>query len=204
MATKRNGVARSAGFEPTTHGLEGRCSIQLSYERNFVVATYRAEMALGQDGSSDHHPHFGQRTFGSKAEAATPLENISPSITQKFKVSTSRVESPSSVACLRGRLHETHPPKGQLLRVLQTFQEGGPAGFDREFLRSKTSHPQARARECVFHFHPERRPGRVLRGAQPDLFSRDFSLSPSRRSSWRNAWLKGNARSACGVRIRVD
>ena len=30
MDTKK---VRSAGFEPATHGLEGRCSIQLSYER---------------------------------------------------------------------------------------------------------------------------------------------------------------------------
>jgi hypothetical protein len=28
------GMARPAGFEPTTTCLEGRCSIQLSYERN--------------------------------------------------------------------------------------------------------------------------------------------------------------------------
>src|SRR3954451_3867261 len=30
----RNKIARSAGIEPTTHCLEGSCSIQLSYERD--------------------------------------------------------------------------------------------------------------------------------------------------------------------------
>lgn len=32
-------VARPVGLEPTTHGFEDRCSIQLSYERALVTRT---------------------------------------------------------------------------------------------------------------------------------------------------------------------
>ena len=30
-------MARLEGLEPTAHGLEGRCSIQLSYRRTFAI-----------------------------------------------------------------------------------------------------------------------------------------------------------------------
>ena len=34
-------MARPAGFEPATHGLEGRCSIRLSYGRMFILTSRR-------------------------------------------------------------------------------------------------------------------------------------------------------------------
>ncbi len=40
-------MVRPAGFEPATLGFEGRCSIQLSYERIFFVAISADLSALG-------------------------------------------------------------------------------------------------------------------------------------------------------------
>ena len=39
----KNEVARLAGLEPTTLCLEGRCSIQLSYKRDWLGFGYRFE-----------------------------------------------------------------------------------------------------------------------------------------------------------------
>ncbi len=35
-------MARPAGFEPATLGLEGRCSIQMSYGRIYAMALYHS------------------------------------------------------------------------------------------------------------------------------------------------------------------
>ena len=52
-------MARSAGLEPATLGLEGRCSIQLSYERIFLT------LKLNWSGQTDSN----RRPSAPKADA---------------------------------------------------------------------------------------------------------------------------------------
>ena len=59
-------MARSAGLEPATLGLEGRCSIQLSYERS--IAKYKL---VGADG-------FEPPTLCSQSRCATRLRHAPP------------------------------------------------------------------------------------------------------------------------------
>ena len=55
-------VVRQKGFEPPTHALEGRCSIQLSYRRLSIGAgdgnrTHAASLE-GWYSTIELHPHF--------------------------------------------------------------------------------------------------------------------------------------------------
>ena len=58
-------MARSAGLEPATLGLEGRCSIQLSYEREFLIMLI---VLVGADG-------FEPPTLCSQSRCATRLRH---------------------------------------------------------------------------------------------------------------------------------
>ncbi len=70
-------MARPTGFEPVTHGLEGRCSIQLSYGRSTNQTNFR-EM-VGETG-------FEPATPWTQTKCATKLR-YSPTKPETFSLS---------------------------------------------------------------------------------------------------------------------
>ena len=65
----RRRLARPAGLEPATRGLEGRCSIRLSYGRN---SEWRPGEALYWSGQRDLNPRHPAPKAGALPDCAMP------------------------------------------------------------------------------------------------------------------------------------
>ena len=107
IACPRPSVARPAGLEPATAGLEGRCSIRLSYGRQ-KPARGAASSMVGAEG-------FEPPTLCSQSRCATRLRHAPP---DGLSVATARGLS----ACARARILRRRPqPVNLALHATRRF-----------------------------------------------------------------------------------